>query len=142
MRLLYILGLSVFLFSSCNRYYVEIHRQRINAGYLASTSVNTPDPRRCDPPLGEMLVIEWLVSMEIMEKNPQIRLYAISWDNEERVYTWPIKKRKGYRTFSVLNDDFIRTGGLLTYRAEIITEDGEVFREWKHQMWVNLIKAE
>ncbi len=89
-----------------------------------------------------MLVISWHLPMDVMEKHPSLKLYAIYWDNKEKVYTWPLLKRNGYRTFSVLNEDFVHTGGLLTYRAEIVTDDGQVYREWKHQMWVNIINAE
>lgn len=128
--------------TGCSRYYVDVSRQKINATYLASTSVGTPDPRQKNPPLGEMLVINWQIPMKMVKENPQLRLYVIYWDNEERVFTWSLKKWKGYRTLSVLNKEFMRTRGFLTYRAEIVTEDGEIYREWKHQLWVNLIKVE
>ncbi len=47
--------------------------------------------------------------------------------------------RFGVETYSVLNKDFKKTGGFLAYRAEILTEDGEVYADWKHQLWVKLI---
>ncbi len=138
--LLYI-SLVSLLFSGCG-HYVEVKRQKINAGYLASTSVGSPDPRQENPPLGEMLIIDWQVPLHLITKNPKLKLYVIYWDNEESEYAWPLKRWKGYRTFSVLNEEFVHTGGLLTYRAEIVTEDGKVYREWKHQLWVNLIKMD
>lgn len=137
-----ILFLGIFLFSGCSRYYVDVSRQKINANYLASTAVGSPDPRQTNPPLGEMLVINWQVPMKMVAQKPHIKLYVIYWDNEEKVYTWPIQRWKGYRTFSVLNKEFIRSGGILTYRAEIVDADGEIYREWKHQLWVNLIKID
>lgn len=89
-----------------------------------------------------MLIIDWQIPRDMVPENPRLKLYVIYWDNEEKVYTWPLEKWKGYRTFSVLNKEFVRSGGILTYRAEIITEDGCVFREWRHQLWVNLIQLD
>lgn len=130
-----------FFLASCGRY-VDVRRQKINARYLASTWVGSPDPCKDNPPLGEMLIIDWQVPRKRVAENLQLKLYVIYWDNEEKVYTWPINRWKGYETFCVLDEEFVRTGGLLTYRAEIVTEDGCVYRDWKHQLWVNLIKMD
>lgn len=86
-----------------------------------------------------MFVIEWQVPLELLPKNAFIEFDANYWDNIERRYVIPINDRKGYKTLFVINDDFIETGGVFTYRAKIKTEDGKVFREWRHQLWVNLI---
>ncbi len=45
----------------------------------------------------------------------------------------------GWVTYQLLNEEYNAVDGILTYKAEIITEDGEVFCDWKHQLWVNLI---
>lgn len=48
----------------------------------------------------------------------------------------------GWVTYKLFNEEYDKTGGILTYKAEIVTEDGTVYREWKHQLWVNLIQIE
>jgi len=138
----YLYYMLLFLFLvSCSRY-VEVKRLKVNSRTLASSWVNSPDPAKENPPLGEMLFIDWQVPGQLLYRNPELKLYVIYWDNQEKVYTWPINRRKGYETFSLLDEDFIRTGGFLTYRAEIVTEDGCIYRDWKHQLWVNLIKMD
>jgi hypothetical protein len=41
----------------------------------------------------------------------------------------------------LLNEEYEKSGGILTYKAQILTQEGEVFREWRHQLWVNLIQV-
>ncbi len=130
------------LLVGCSRYHVDVHQQKINASYLASSYVGSPDPRQEHPPLGEMLVIDWLLPQDLLEEHPSVMLHVIYWNNTEKSYNWPIKRRKGYLTLAVLDEEYEQTGGFLTYRAEIITQNGQVFRDWKHQLWVNLIKVE
>ncbi|MBS3903370.1 MAG: hypothetical protein KGZ30_03310 [Anaplasmataceae bacterium] len=131
--------LSAFFLSGCRRYYVEVYQQRVDASYLASNAVNTPDPRSSHPPLGQLFVVEWQVPLELLPKNPFIEFDANFLDYSERRYVFAINQRKGFKTFFVVDHEFIETGGIFTYRAKIKTEDGEVFREWRHQLWVNLI---
>lgn len=111
----------------------------MDARYLASTNVATPDPRQLHPPVGQLLVLDWRVSNEIFIKKPHIILDLIFWDYTTREVHIPIKRRMDYTSYRVVNEDYDKTGGVLTYKARIVTEDGEVFREWKHQLWVNLI---
>lgn len=107
--------------------------------YLASTHVNTPDPRQEDPPIGQKLILDWRIPPEIYAKNPEIVLDLVLWDYTARQIRIPMKRRMDFATYRLFNEDYEKTGGILTYKAEIVTEDGEVFREWKHQLWVQLI---
>lgn len=130
------------LLSGCDKYFVSVSQQKINASYLASTHVNTPDPRREHPPIGQMLVIEWQVPEEILNKRPKILLDVIFWNYTEETETFPIVDRAGTVTYSLLDAEYEKKKGILTYKAEIVTEDGEVFREWRHQLWVKLIHVQ
>ena len=125
--------------SSCGRYNVAVHQKKIDATSLASFGAETPDPKLKHPPYGQMLAVEWQIPLDLLPKNPLVQLDVIFWDNIERHYVWPISHRKGYETLSIVNEEFERTGGVLTYRAKILTEDGKVFYEWRHRLWVNLI---
>ncbi len=119
-----------------------MRRQKVDQNYLASTHVGSPDPRQECPPCGQMVVIEWWVPKEILSQNPRICLQMILWDYTKRVVEFPIDRRIGYETYFVIGEDFETTCGIITYKAEIITGDGCVFRDWKHQLWVDLIQME
>lgn len=137
-RVIY-MSLALFTLSSCSRYYVEVYQQKVDGTYLASVHVGTPDPRLANPPYGQLLVAEWQIPLELLPKYPFLELDVIFWDNIQRRYVFPINHRKGFERLFIIDDEFVKTGGILAYRARIKTEDGKIFREWRHQLWVNLI---
>ena len=47
-----------------------------------------------------------------------------------------------YTTYSLLDEEYEKTGGILTYKACIVTQEGKIFKESKHQLWVNLIEID
>ncbi len=67
-------------------------------------------------------------------------LHVIYKNHTEEEITYPIKNRTGMEVYSLLSEKFRSKEGLLTYQAQIKTPDGEVYREWTHQLWVHLIK--
>jgi hypothetical protein len=145
MRLLGICSLFLFialLGSSCSKYYLSVQQQWVDINYLASVQVNTPDPRKANPPLGQMLIIDWHIPPRVLKQHPKVVLDLILWDYTTRTVTIPIKGQLNYTTFELLNEEYEKVGGILTYKAQIVTEDGRVFRESKHQLWVNLITIE
>lgn len=137
--LLLFLPVSLIFFSSCRQYYLSICQEWVDVRYLASTHVGTPDPRQDHPPIGQKLILDWRIPKEIFAKNPEIVLDLILWDYTTRQIRFPVKRRMDFTTYRLFNEDYEKTGGILTYKAQIITQDGIVFREWKHQLWVNLI---
>ena len=56
--------------SGCSKYYLSVQQQWIDANYLASVQINTPDPRKASPPLGQMLIIDWYIPDRILKQNP------------------------------------------------------------------------
>jgi hypothetical protein len=89
-----------------------------------------------------MLVVEWWIPPFILKREPRIVLHVFYRNYTEKIIEFPISKRIGYEIYTIYNEEFDETGGLLTYRAEIVTCDGEIYREWVHQMWVNLIQID
>lgn len=114
----------------------------VDVSYLASSHVDTPDPQRANPPRGQKIVLQWAVPPELLEKKPQIVFHMIYKNHTEKTLVYPIDSRLGYEVYSLLDKDYDETGGLLTYKADIITSDQQIYREWKHQLWVNLITLE
>jgi hypothetical protein len=137
--LLLLLPLSILFFSGCRQYYLSICQEWVDVRYLASTHVGTPDPRQDHPPIGQMLILDWRIPKEILKKKPEVVLDLILWDYTTRRVQIPIKRRMDFATYRLLNEEYEKSGGILTYKAQIITQDGKIFREWKHQLWVNLI---
>ncbi len=136
---LFLFSFSLLLLNSCRPYYLSVCQEWIDVRYLASYHAGTPDPRLANPPVGQKLILDWRVPKEIYKRNPQVVLDLILWDYTTRQIRFPIRSRMDFATYRLLNEEYNKTGGILTYKASIVTEDGEVFREWKHQLWVNLI---
>lgn len=101
--------------------------------------MGTPDPRQADPPIGQQLIIDWSVPPELLEQHPKIVLHVIFRDHTEKFEFFTIDNKNGFDVYSLLRKEYAERKGLLTYRAEIVTDDGRVYRDWKHQLWVNLI---
>ena len=130
------------LLSGCDKYYLSVCQQKVDSTYLASSHVGTPDPRQKNPPIGQMLIIDWKVPRKILEEKPSILLKVIYWDYSASTFTYPIEQQMGYKTYSLLNRDFEEKKGILTYKAEIITDGQTVYKEWVHQLWVQLIQLD
>lgn len=140
--MLYFVFILLFL-SACGRSgSLSLMMDKIDARYLASTHVGTPDPRQVNPPHGQRIIINWFLPAKIMEKGVHINLHILFWNNTAEVVTYPLKTQRGSQQYFLLDEEFERKKGILTYKAEIITADGELYSEWKHQMWVNLILVE
>lgn len=135
-----LLLLPLFCLVGCQRYYVSVMQQKIDVNYLASTHVDTPDPMREHPPYGQELIIDWQVPQALLKKKPLCILRVIYWDYTEETFYYDIKYKVGYWKYALLNQQFEERKGILTYSAKIVTEDGEIYKEWKHQLWVNLIQ--
>ena len=141
--LLYFLILGVGLVSSsCGKYYLSVQQQWIDINYLASAQINTPDPRKNNPPLGQMLIVDWRVPSYILKQNPRIVIDLIFWDYTTKTVSLPVKGQMDYITYELLNEEYEKTGGILTYKARMVTEGDKTFKESKHQLWVNLITIE
>ena len=137
-----ILLLALCALTGCSQYYLTVSQQWVDARYLASTHAKTPDPRQDHPPLGQMLVLDWRVPKEILKKKPVLVLDLILWDYTTRQIRIEVDKRMDYATYRLLDEEYEKSGGILTYKAAIVLQDGTLYREWKHQLWVNLIKVE
>lgn len=130
------------LLVSCGKGHLSVRQEWIDGRYLASTYVKTPDPRQAHPPTGQKLIVQWWVPSQVLENHPKLLLKIIYWDFTEKTITFPITKRVGYETYTLLDKEYEEKQGLLTYRAEIVTDDDKIYQEWTHKLWVNLIKID
>lgn len=109
----------------------------VDASYLASSSIGSPDFRTQNPPYGQKIILHWRVPT--LAKNPQLVFTVIYKNHSEKKFVYPLHKTIGFEVYSILGKEYDETGGVLTYRAEIVGEDNTILQEWKHQLWVNLI---
>ena len=129
----------VLLLGACQKYELSVSEQRVDERYLASYYVGTPDPRKECPPAGQKLIIEWSIPSCVLDENPCLALHLIYWDYTEETIYYPVNYQRAYQVFSLIDADYEKKQGILTYKAEILTGDGDVYREWKHKLWVPLI---
>jgi hypothetical protein len=127
----------LLLLTGCSKYFLSLRQVPVDASYLASSHVHTPEPRT--PPHGQKIVLQWAVPPELLKQKPEIIFHVIYRNHTEKTIVYPIESRLGYEVYSLLDCDYDESGGILTYAAEIVTPDHCVYREWKHQLWVNLI---
>lgn len=137
MHLFRLLFLFSLLLTGCQQRVLYVYQQKVDPKYLASTNVGSPDPRT--PPKGQMVVAEWWLPKGAMKSEPVLRIQTLFCNYTEDCVEYPITSMVGSKTYWVLNDDFDETGGLLAYRAEIVTCEGECIANWEHQLWVNVI---
>jgi hypothetical protein len=133
---------SIFFLSGCEKYYLSLTNRNVDVNYLASTHVATPDKRQKNPPYGEMIIMNWRVPKEVLEKNPELQLHVLYGDYTQKTFAYPVKKRMGYYTYKDLNEVFTNHKGIITYSAELKLDDGSIYKSWKHQLWVKLIDLE
>ena len=134
-----ILLLSCLFLLSCEKYNISVTRQTVDVNYLASSQVATPDPRKENPPIGQKLIVDWHIPWDMLHEGPKGRLHVICKDYSEDVVEFPIDALNGFIVYDLLNDRYEKTGGFLTYKAELIGRDGKVLKKWKHQLWVHII---
>jgi hypothetical protein len=137
--LLFTIPAALFFISGCRQYYLSVSQEWVDVRYLASSHVHTPDPRLQKPPVGQMLILDWRVPSDVLKKKPVVVLDLIFWDYTTKQIRYPVERRMDFATFRLLDEEYEKSGGILTYKAEMITEDGQVYRKWKHQLWVELI---
>ena|SRR3990167_6966884 len=129
-------------FFSCQKYYISIAQEKIDKDFLASTHVRTPDSRQKNPPLGDRLILEWQVPRGLLHEDPLFQLHVIYKDYTEQFFTYPILHRTDYAVYTLEGEEYLEKKGILTYEAKILTNKDAVFREWKHQLFVQLIQID
>ncbi len=127
------------LFAGCQKYYISISQDKIDVNYLASSHVGTPDPRQKNPPIGERLVIEWNVPVEVIKEEATLHLQVIYKDYSQSFFTYPMPYRLDYVVYTLQGEEYKEKRGILTYKAEVVKKDGSIFRQWKHQLWAELV---
>lgn len=134
-----LIGLSIFMTSCCYRV-LDVQTQYVSHENLASFYVNTPDPLRQKPLVGERLMIRWSVPCEWTRDYPLFAEIRVRFrDHTEDRKTVIISESDGTTFYCVTGDTFVQSGGIATYKIDIISEGGEVLATWRHPLWTEFI---
>jgi len=106
---------------------------------LASYYVGSPDPFLEDPPFEQRLNVSWAIPDDIIfSPHAEILLTIRMRSRKEITKKISLKKHVGSYVFRLSRSDYFETGGILTYKMQLIN-GGCVVEEWKHQLWEELI---
>jgi len=115
-----------------------VQQEWVDRNFLASTHVGTPDPRQADPPEGQRLLIAWDLPRSLFLKEPHLVVTARLWDDTQKVFQMPIERKRD--TAFLFFPNLGKERGLLTYRVQVVSREGEILKEWDHQLWTELIE--
>lgn len=131
-----------FISSSCSHHLLVVQTQYLSRNSLASYHVETPDPKLENPDIGQRLIINW----HLPKKTPiyqQLYLHMkVRFHNkEEDSFSLKLNKTSGVYTYTLLNADFFKKRGILTYKVELVGDD-KIIDVWQHPLWTNWIILE
>ncbi len=132
------LGLYV-LTSGCTLHRLDVQTQYLSHEYLASFHVDTPDPCRYNPMMGQRLLVQWSLCAEEMKDQHLFLYLKVRFRNhQEQEVKVPVQTKRGTYLYVLANDAYCQSSGILTYHAEI-RSDSCLLASWRHPLWVDLI---
>jgi hypothetical protein len=129
----------VLLFCSCTSRPLFVYTQYLSNENLASSYVKSPDPHLDQPEWGQKLFIEWSLPRSIANEEWKLLLKLRFKNGKEETLCFRLCQIQGYYTYHLLNENFSLKGGISTYKAGIL-KNGEIYTEWKHPLWEELIQ--
>lgn len=130
------------IISSCQLHPLTVQTQYLSHENLASYHVGTPDPQLDHPSIGQRLFVQWSLTSAEMENQPLFLQLSVRFRNhQDEKLKILIEKKSGYYLYDLTNQDYCETGGILTYMAEIRSENC-LIASWKHPLWVPLIQLD
>jgi len=133
------LGCLSLLTVSCQSHYLNVQTQYLSRQNLASFHINSPDPALERPLIGQRLMISWSVPKNFCYLDHlTLKLKVRLKDYQEEEIKVSIQQRVGTYFYDVVQDKFEYTGGILTYKADLLNENCLIY-SWTHPLWTDLI---
>ena len=114
--------------TSCSTHRLTVQTQYLARENLASYFMGLPDPHLDNPVIGQRLLIEWCLPVDLLkgkevELSMKIRLKNL----EERTIHYSIPPKggsfnRGYYLLYLVGNDYCETGGISTYNVEILSD--------------------
>lgn len=130
---------ALFLCASCTHEHLYVRNDYLTPETLASTQVGAPDYRRECPSIGQRIMIYWDLPPECMDGEVELVLHLRYRNSEYNIIRRPIRKARDSYVYSVLDDDYCYTQGVLTFKVEVQVDRYVAYR-WRHQIWVQPIE--
>lgn len=127
------------LLTGCCKNGISVQNQYFSRDDLASHIMDTPDPERNCPPIGQRLIVQWKFPHQLVEQGDLSLLMTVRLrDYSEENFTIPITRSHGIYLYELCNQRYFDTCGVATYKIETWS-CGELIDVWKHQLWIELI---
>lgn len=89
--------------------------------------------------IGQRLIVTWMLPRDFLCYDNLHLETTIRFRNREEVTElFDITRSRGTFVYTVMNQEFCDTRGILTYKIDLIG-NGYVLKEWKHLLWSDLI---
>lgn len=136
-----ILLLPIFLLflTACETYYVNVKKMHVDKSSLASTFARTPDPLTVHPPEGQKLVVEWRLPRRFTNQPMTLFLNVIYKNLDTKELIYPIQTNVGWVSYSLLDEEYKKRGGILSYRAILYDEEGKEIKNYTQAMWFDKV---
>lgn len=125
--------------ASCYKNHLYVQQEKVDVNFLASSHIQTPDPRLAHPPEGSRLLISWNFPRCLFGEQLTFLVTVRFWDNTEKILVKTIHHRRGSTAFDFSNPGTCLSSQILTYKIDVFTEEGTLIETWKHHFWVELI---
>jgi len=108
---------------------------------LPSYYIESPDPALQNPLIGQILVCRYQIRAFDPKSVPYLLMLRVIYKNlDEETHSVALYSSNGAIEFKILGEKYEATGGALTYRADLLTEDGAVVADFKHRLWFEIIQ--
>ena len=122
--------------SGCYKNHLYVQQEWVDHSFLASSHVDTPDPRQEEPMHGERLLIGWKFPNNLFSENLDLVITVRFWDLEEEQIFHKIKKSWGHLACNFF------TKNILTYQVQVYNKQGELISNWQHHFWTRIIDVD
>lgn len=134
--------LLLLFFSSCSRP-LQVQTQYITHDYLASSRIESPDPKLTAPLLKKRILIRWDVANR-EELSLKLLLLKRNFKQETICFSIPPTKKsrsKGTITYDLPYENLCSSEELIAYKVELVSQE-ELIADWVHPLWVPVIRFE
>lgn len=118
---------------------LSLFTEYVTVERLPSYQMKTPDPALLCPDYGEKLHISWRVPSRYTALCLKISLRFHN--GQEEQFTLYLETYHDTYIYTLLNEDYITKGGILTYSAEL-WGDNQLLYLWQHPLWSEKIHLE
>jgi hypothetical protein len=126
----------LLIFSGCYNNHLYVQQEWVDASFLASSKVKTPDPRQLYPYVGERLIIAWDFPKSLFSQGLNMVVTVRLWDDTQKVFRQPIVRKRDATSLFFPECD---GGKIITYKVQVYNQYGDEVTKWEHHFWAELI---